>query len=161
MPRKPTRIPGVTVRQRGTAWQAQVRAGKDPRTGKYIYHCATANTEALAWEVGCRMLGEAEVQKAAHVDPTRQPLAEYLEGWMGRKTEEGLTPKTLYEYGLVISNQIKPRLGSIPLNELSSRDVQSWQDTPSRPPLPRPALPGLRWHTGCCGPLWAMPSGWV
>ena len=51
MPRKPTRIPGVTVRQRGSSWQAQVRAGRDPRTGKYVYRCATTDTEYVFSEV--------------------------------------------------------------------------------------------------------------
>ena len=76
MPRPPTRIPGVTVRQRGSVWQAQVRGGKDPRTGKYIYRCATTDTEATAWDGGRRMLAQAEAQRAAHVDPTRQTLGE-------------------------------------------------------------------------------------
>jgi hypothetical protein len=44
------------------------------------------------------MLGEAEAQRAAHVDPTRQTLAEYLVRWLERKSDEGLSAKTLLEY---------------------------------------------------------------
>ena len=144
MPRKPTRIPGVTVRQRGSTWQAQVRAGKDSRTGKYVYRCATADTEAAAWDADRRMLGEAEAQKAAHVDPTRQTVAEYMAGWLERKTAEGLSPKTMHEYRMVVSIQTNPHIGDTPLQELSTRDVQAWHDalapTPTTPGATRAAL---------------------
>ena len=120
MPRKPTRIPGVTVRQRGKVWQAQVRAGKDPRTQKYVYRCATADTEAAAREAGRRMLGEAETQRAAHVDPTRLTVAEYLEGWLERKRGEGRKPRTLYDYQYSIAKTIVPDLGAVPLRNVSS-----------------------------------------
>lgn len=143
MPRKPTRIPGVTVRQRGHAWQAQVRAGRDPRTGKYVYACATADTEAAAWEAGRRLLAKAEAQRAAHVDPTRQSLAEYLAGWLERKKAEGRKPSTMWDYGRLVQGKIIPSLGDSSLQDLSPAMIQDWQDalapTPSAPGAARAA----------------------
>lgn len=144
MAKKLTRIPGVTVRQRGNAWQAQVRAGRDPRSGRYIYRCATADTEAAAWEAGRRMLGEADAKKALHVDPTRQTLGAYLAEWLERKTAEGRKPKTLFEYERVIRTIITPALGTTPLQDLSPAAVQRWQDglapTPTTPGAAQAAL---------------------
>lgn len=102
-----------------------MRAGRDPRTGRYVYRCATADTEAGA---GRRMLGEAEAQKAAHVDPTRQSLGEYLAAWTERKRAEGRKPKTMYDYHRVIRVLITPALGSVPLQDLSPAMIQNWQD---------------------------------
>lgn len=129
----------MTVRQRGRAWQAQVRAGRDPRTGRYVYRCATADTEAGAWEAGRRLLGEAEAQRAAHVDPTRQPLAAYLAEWLQRKQAEGRKPKTLHEYERVIRVLIAPVLGNVLLHDLSPAMIQHWQDGLASTPTMRGA----------------------
>ena len=139
MPRPPTRIPGVTVRRRGNVWQAQVRAGKDPRTGKYLYRCATTDTEAAAWDAGRRMLAQAEAQRAAHVDPTRQTLGEYLPVWLERKRAEGRKPKTLYNYEEAVRLKIVPALGHLPLQDLTPRAIQAWQDALAPTPATRGA----------------------
>lgn len=128
MPRKPTRIPGVTVRQRGKAWQAQVRVGKDPRTGKYVYRCTTTDTEAEAWEAGRRILAEGEKQQAAHVEPTRLTLGEFLEQWLARK-EQKRRGTTVEQYARLVRLHITPALGGMPLQDISPLKVQTLLDT--------------------------------
>ena len=123
-----TRIPGVTVRQRGNAWQAQVRAGRDLRSGRWIYRCATCDTEAEAWAAGRRLLAAAEAQQAAHVAPTRQTLGAYLEEWLTRKAAENRKARTLHDYQRLIDKVIAPPLGRTMLQDLSPAAIQRWQD---------------------------------
>jgi integrase len=85
------------------------------------------------------MLGETEMQRAAHVDPTRQTIAEYLADWLERKKAEGRKPKTVHEYDRVIRVIIAPALGAVPLQDLNPALIQRWQDGLAPTPAARGA----------------------
>ena len=93
-----------------------------------MYRCATADTEAEAWDLGRKLLARTDTERLCHVEPTRQTLGAFLDGWLPRKRAEGLKEKTLFEYERVIRQSIIPSLGDIPLQELAPAAIQKWQD---------------------------------
>ena len=128
MGRKQTRIPGVTVWQRGKAWRVQVRMGRDSATGRWLFKAETWDTEAEAWEAGRRLLAQRDAREAEHVEPTRVKLADYLGEWLRRKAAEGRKARTMYDYERAVRSLIIPALGDVRLQDLSPAMVQKWQD---------------------------------
>ncbi len=118
----------TAIVQRGKVWQVQVRVGKDPATGRWIRKAATCDSRAEAERTERALLVAADRDRAGWVSPTRQTLAEYLEGWLGRKAGEGLAVRTLYDYRRAVDRIIAPALGDRLLADLSPAMVQQWQD---------------------------------
>lgn len=79
------RAGAVSIRKRGQVWQAEVRVGKDQRTGKWIKKAATFDTRAEAEEAEKRMQVQSEDQRARWIEPSTMTMAGYLGEWQARE----------------------------------------------------------------------------
>ena len=70
-------------------------------------------------------LNELQVEKKAgtHVDPSRMTLGEYLDSWVQRGCG-GVRPTTLKGWESAIRNHVQPRIGLLPLQQVSRTDFE-------------------------------------
>lgn len=125
----------MSVSKRGDGWRVQIVYGPDPKTGKSKRRSWTFDTEREARDFEERQKSDLGRLAERHIRPSLTPLAEYLDGWLRKKTAR---PKTLHEYEALIRRFIVPALGSIPLADLSPQRIQQWQDSLA----PTPDTPG-------------------
>jgi integrase len=117
----------LSVYQRGRTWVVQVVVGRDPRTGKprRMQWTFDSRAEAVAFEA--RKKAEVSDLRRRGVEPSTQPLGEYMRQWLARRRED-LRPKTVTEYGYAVERLIVPSLGKVPLADLTPALIQQWQD---------------------------------
>ena len=94
----------MAVTKRGEVWEARVRVGKDPRTGKWMRKSATADAKAEAEKLERRLLAEAEGNRARFVDPTKETVAEYAARWLEDRKRD-LRPGTWERYDTLLRRQ--------------------------------------------------------
>jgi integrase len=80
-------------------------------------------TDAEVW----LSVAEAEIVQGTWIDPDAGavPAGEYAERWINERP--GLAPKTVVLYEGLLRLHIRPRLGAIPVADLSPQDVRSWR----------------------------------
>ena len=117
----------MAVVQRGEVWQAQVRIGKDPSTGKWIRKSVTCDTKAEAEAAERALLGDAERRRSRFVEPTRQTLGDFLAAYLERERARW-REATFEQYSEIVRLHITPVLGTVPLCDLSPRRVQVFLD---------------------------------
>ena len=111
-----------SIRQRkdGT-WEARFITGVDPGTGKDIRKSVYAKTQK---EVRKKMTEAiAALDREDYREPCKMTLAQWLDIW---STEylKNVKPRTLESYLCQIKNHIKPNLGAVKLEALSTHAIQ-------------------------------------
>lgn len=115
-----------TVTQKGkqyTFWEARLTIGYDPGTGRQIQRSFTAHTQREVRE----LLQEAavELNNGTYRDPSKMTVAQWLDTW----TETylgGVKPRTVEVYKSDIRLYIKPALGAIRLESLTTHAIQNF-----------------------------------
>lgn len=103
-------------------WEGLYTAGYDPSTGKRIIKNVLGKTQA---EVKAKL--KAAVEQAQQVDVIRADdytVASWLRTWYELYSKPNIRPSTAENYRRSIELHVIPRIGSIKLNQLTSRDVQ-------------------------------------
>lgn len=101
---------------------------KDPGTGKRRYEYQTFHGPKR--EAERRWIAhEAEIGAAGagYVKPERQPLADYLRGWIRDYGAAHLKATTVASYRTLAEKHIIPALGAVPLADLTASHVSTWQ----------------------------------
>lgn len=102
-------------------WLVRVYLGEDPATGKRRYSSEVVQgTKRDAQQVLTRML--SEVDAGTFVPPSRLTMQEYLESWLGVKTD--LSARTRMDYRTYFTRYVYPVLGSKRLDQVTHFDVQ-------------------------------------
>ena len=102
-------------------WEARVTVGHDPITGKQIQRSISGKTQK---EVAQRAREMAvEVDQGTYKAPSKMTLGEWLDIWL-KEYLGSVKPKTLESYQCQIENHIRPQLGSIKLDTLSTHAIQ-------------------------------------
>ena len=65
----------------------------------------------------------AEVDKGAHVDPSRMTVGEFVEKWLADWVASNVSPKTGERYGEILRHHVVPHLGATLLQKLSVLDL--------------------------------------
>jgi len=101
-------------------WRAQLPY--HTRDGKRHYHTKSfpTRTKADAWLTAQRH----DRYEGVKVTPDRQTIASYMDVWLTLQTH--LSPKSYRNYSDDIENHIKPGLGHIRVQELTTLDVRRW-----------------------------------
>lgn len=69
-----------------------------------------------------------EANKATNqlVKPTQTTLGSWLDYWLGNIVKINCQETTFYGYNRIVQNHIKPRLGNVPLQELTPQMIQNY-----------------------------------
>jgi integrase len=121
------------IRQRGrNSWQLKFDAGRDPVTGErqiafHTFRGGKREAQAKLAEL------IASVRAGTHVNRSSLTVGEHviirIDTWEGKGD---ISPKTAERYRELHANQIAPYLGSMPLQQLRSVDVERWHGTLKR-----------------------------
>ena len=99
----------------------------DPGTGKRRQQFETLHgTKREAERRWTAVQAEIERAGRGYVQPSREPLGDYLRGWL-TKAESRLKPTTLESYHTLARVHIIPALGAVALADLTAPQVDTWQ----------------------------------
>ena len=103
-------------------WEGRYTAGRDPDTGKVIYKNVLAKTQK-----DCKEKLKRAIEENAKVDAIRAEqytVGQWMDVWFENCAKIKVRPSSHKTYRGYIDNHIKPGIGKIPLNKLSSLDLQ-------------------------------------
>ena len=105
-------------------WEGRYTAGHDPETGKAIYRNVLGRTQA---ETRAKL--KQAIEEAKHVDPVRSKqytIGEWMDIWFENYAKVKVRPSSHQTYRGYIDNHIKPNIGRIPLEKLTSPELQKF-----------------------------------
>ena len=110
---------------KGHSWQITIELPKDPITGKRVRRYKTVEGTKKEAE---RAMAEyiRELEKGYHVTNSKITVSEWIDTWMDVYIEPNVSPTTLSGYKGMIRRYIKPLIGNIQVQELTTLTVQDW-----------------------------------
>ncbi|MGN8968683.1 tyrosine-type recombinase/integrase [Intestinimonas sp. HCP28S3_D6] len=109
-----------------TYWEARVTVGHDPITGRQVQRSITGKTQK---EVAQKMREMAvEVDQGTYQAPSKMTLGEWLDIWL-KDYLGSVKPRTLESYQCQIKNHIRPQLGPIKLDTLTTHTIQHFYNS--------------------------------
>ena len=103
-------------------WEGRYTAGRDPETGKAIYKNVLGKTQAEAKAKLKQSIEEAKGLDAGKVG--RYTVGQWMEVWFENYARVKVRPSSHQTYRGYLENHIKPNIGQIPLEKLTSLEVQ-------------------------------------
>lgn len=112
-----------SIRKRSDSrWEGRYTAGRNPETGKVIYKNVLGKTQA---EVKAKL--KAAIEDSADLDMLKAEqytTGQWMDVWFENCAKIKVRPSSHQTYRGYIDNHIKPNIGDIPLNKLSSLHLQ-------------------------------------
>ena len=105
-------------------WEGRYTAGRDPETGKAIYKNVLGKTQAEVKAKLKQAIEEAKGLDAAKVG--RYTVGQWMEVWFEHYAKVKVRPSSHQTYRGYIDNHIKPNIGEIPLEKLTSLELQKF-----------------------------------
>ena len=123
MPAKKRRDAGSgTIRQRADGrWEGRYTVGYDPKTGKQLTRSIYGKTKREVRDKLNKTL--TEIQEGTYIEPTNLTVGEWLDLWL-KEYKINLRPETKASYEMHIRVHLKPDLGKIRLNKLTTHQIQ-------------------------------------
>ena len=103
-------------------WEGRYTAGHDPETGKPIYKNVLGRTQAEA-----KMKLKAAIEETKSLDITKAgkyTVDAWMDEWFENYAKVKVRPSSHQTYRGCIDNYIVPNIGAIPLEKLTSLDLQ-------------------------------------
>ena len=112
-----------SIRKRSDGrWEGRYTAGYDPETGKRITKNVLGKTQAEVKEKLAKAIEESK--KLDIVRSDEYTVGEWLRLWYELYAKPNIRPTTADSYHRGIESHVIPRIGSIKLKQLTSRDIQ-------------------------------------
>ncbi len=112
-----------SIRKRSDGrWEGRYTAGRNPETGKPIYKNVLGKTQA---EVKAKL--KAAIEESANLDMLKAEqytTGQWMDVWFENCAKIKVRPSSHQTYRGYIDNHIKPNIGDVPLNKLSSLHLQ-------------------------------------
>lgn len=110
--------------EKDVRWVGRYTAGHGPDTGKAIYRNVLGRTQAEVREKLKAAIGEAQGLDAAKTG--KYTVGQWMDVWYENYAKIKVRPSSHQTYRGYIENHIKPNIGSMPLNKLSSLELQKF-----------------------------------
>ena len=115
---------GTIGKRKDGRWEARYIAGRDPETGKQIRKSILGKTQA---EVRTKL--KEALAEATEIDVVKSGeynVAGWIQAWYSLYAQPNVRETTARYYKGYIDHHVLPRLGDIPLNKLTSLDIQQF-----------------------------------
>ena len=112
---------GSIRKRKDGRWEGRYTAGRDPVTGKAIYKNVLGKTQA---EVKEKLKSAIEKNSALPLAAGQYTLGQWLDAWMENYAKLQVRASSYKTYQGFIGNHIKPTLGDMLLEKLTSMDLQ-------------------------------------
>ena len=103
-------------------WEGRYTAGHDPVTGKQVFKNVLGKSQAEVLEKLKKALEEA--QKVDFTRTGKYTVAQWMEEWFENVCKVKVRPSSHQTYRGYIDHHIAPNIGKIPLEKLSTMDLQ-------------------------------------
>ena len=111
-----------TIRQRKDGrWEGRYTVGRDPGTGKQVQRSVYGSTQQEVRKKLAQVT--VEIDSGTYKDPCKIKLGEWLDIWVAEYLND-VKPRTIESYTDHIKNHIKPALGAVKLEALTTPAVQ-------------------------------------
>ncbi len=115
---------GSIRKRKDGRWEGRYTAGHDPETGKAIYKNVLGKTQAEVKEKLKQAIGETQALDITKVG--KYTVGEWMEVWFQDYAKIKVRPSSHQTYQGYIHNHIRPNIGDIPLEKLTSLDLQKF-----------------------------------
>ena len=105
-------------------WEGRYTAGRAPETGRVIYKNVLGKTQAEAKAKLKQAIEEAKGLDTAKVG--RYTVGQWMEVWFEHYAKIKVRPSSHQTYRGYIDNHIKPNIGKVPLEKLTSLELQKF-----------------------------------
>ena len=113
---------GSIRKRKDGRWEGRYTAGHDPETGKAIYKNVLGRSQAEVKEKLKQAIGEAQALDITKAG--KYTVGEWMEVWFQDYAKIKVRPSSHQTYQGYIHNHIRPNIGDIPLEKLTSLDLQ-------------------------------------
>ena len=118
-------------------WEARYTVGFDPGTGKQVQKSVSGKTQK---EVAQKLKElTAALDAGTYIAPSKVTVGQWLDVWQ-QDYLVNVRPSTVTSYEATIRNHIKPRIGAIRLESLTTHDIQEFYNSLRTPSENRKAL---------------------
>ncbi|MCZ6609361.1 MAG: site-specific integrase [Alphaproteobacteria bacterium] len=115
-----------TIRRRGKrSWEIKYDLPRDHQTGQRRTAYKTVKGLRADAERELRAI-LSRMDRGVLIEPTKITVGEYLDEWLDKSAPRTVAPVSLQRYHSLSRNQIKPHLGTIPLQRLRPADIDGW-----------------------------------
>ena len=115
---------GSIRKRKDGRWEGRYTAGHDPETGKAIYKNVLGRSQAEVKEKLKQAIGEAQALDITKAG--KYTVGEWMEVWFQDYAKIKVRPSSHQTYQGYIHNHIRPNIGDIPLEKLTSLDLQKF-----------------------------------
>ncbi len=115
---------GSIRKRKDGRWEGRYTAGHDPETGKAIYKNVLGKTQAEVKEKLKQAIGETQALDVTKVG--KYTIGQWMEVWFQDYAKIKVRPSSHQTYQGYIHNHIRPNIGEIPLEKLTSLDLQKF-----------------------------------
>ena len=115
---------GSIRKRKDGRWEGRYTAGHDPETGKAIYKNVLGRSQAEVKEKLKQAIGEAQALDITKAG--KYTVGEWMEVWFQDYAKIKVRPSSHQTYQGYIHNHIRPNIGDIPLEKLTSLDIQKF-----------------------------------
>ncbi|OUN18720.1 site-specific integrase [Pseudoflavonifractor sp. An85] len=115
---------GSIRKRKDGRWEGRYTAGHDPETGKAIYKNVLGRSQAEVKEKLKQAIGE--IQALDITKAGKYTVGEWMEVWFQDYAKIKVRPSSHQTYQGYIHNHIRPNIGEIPLEKLTSLDLQKF-----------------------------------
>ena len=115
---------GTIGKRKDGRWEARYIVGRDPETGKQIRKSILGKSQA---EVRTKL--KEALAEATEIDVVKSGeynVAGWIQDWYSLYAQPNVRETTARYYKGYIDHHVIPRLGDIPLNKLTSLDIQQF-----------------------------------
>ena len=113
---------GSIRKRKDGRWEGRYTAGHDPETGKAIYKNVLGRSQAEVKEKLKQAIREAQALDITKAG--KYTVGEWMEVWFQDYAKIKVRPSSHQTYQGYIHNHIRPNIGDIPLEKLTSLDLQ-------------------------------------
>ena len=113
---------GSIRKRKDGRWEGRYTAGHDPATGKTIYKNVLGKTQTEVKEKLKRAIEDSAKLDMSKVG--QYTVGQWMDVWFENYAKIKVRPSSHQTYRGYIENHIKPNIGSIPLNKLTSLELQ-------------------------------------
>ena len=115
---------GSIRKRKDGRWEGRYTAGHDPDTGKAIYKNVLGRSQAEVKEKLKQAIGETQALDITKAG--KYTVGEWMEVWFQDYAKIKVRPSSHQTYQGYIHNHIRPNIGDIPLEKLTSLDLQKF-----------------------------------
>ena len=115
---------GSIRKRKDGRWEGRYTAGHDPETGKAIYKNVLGRSQAEVKEKLKQAIGETQALDITKAG--KYTVGEWMEVWFQDYAKIKVRPSSHQTYQGYIHNHIRPNIGDIPLEKLTSLDLQKF-----------------------------------